>query len=76
MRRRYNRHAAVDIMDDVGEESWVSRGSQAQPHEDEEDAKKIEENLIYIAIITASMGRYARDCRLRRNKKEKPTTLR
>jgi hypothetical protein len=39
--RNHNRNAPEEVVDDVAE---VSRGSQAQPHKDEEEAKKVEEN--------------------------------
>jgi hypothetical protein len=42
--RKHNRNAAEEVVDDVAEVSRASRGSQAQPHKDEEEAKKAEEN--------------------------------
>jgi hypothetical protein len=41
MCKRYSRHAAVEVMDNMVEES---QASQAQPREDEGEAKKVEEN--------------------------------
>jgi hypothetical protein len=42
-------------VDDVTEVSRASRGSQAQPCEDEEEAKNAEENSMHIATIAVSM---------------------
>jgi gag-polypeptide of LTR copia-type len=37
---KHNRHATEEVVDDVAEVSRANRGSQAQPREDEEEAKK------------------------------------
>jgi hypothetical protein len=42
MSRRHNRNATEEVVDDMAEESRANRGSQAQPHEDEGEAKKSE----------------------------------
>jgi Zinc knuckle len=62
MCRRHNRHAAEEVVDDVTEVSRASRDIQAQPREDEEEAKKAENKPNVDCYNCGKHEHYARDC--------------
>jgi Zinc knuckle len=54
----------------VAEESRASRGSQAQPHEDEGETKKSEKKSDVDCYNCGKHGHYTRDCWVEKNRRQ------